>query len=369
MSDPTLHCAIFGGGQLARMLALAGHNLGIQVRCIDPFSTVPVEGIADSLQGDWGDEQQVAAWVAGADAATWEVERVPLEGMEYAQASTPVFPAPDTIKQVRDRADQKASLDRLHIPTAAWSAPEGKAAVQDYLSTQNYPLMIKARLGGFDGRGVALCHNATEALEACAEFGWNNVIIEAGIEFDEESSVLIARGRDGAMVTYPMVYNHTVDGMLAYSEAPHPTLSSTMVAKATAIARTIAEGINYVGLLAVECFRCGDEWLVNELAPRVHNTGHWTIEGAQCSQFENHLRAVLGLPLGDASARGYSAMFNLVGEKPDFHSILAVPGSHVHWYNKAPRTKRKLGHVTITAQTRDELNQRIAQMRPLIPIQ
>lgn len=364
MSGPLL--AVFGAGQLARMLALAAHPIGVRLRCLDPNPDSPVAPMAEVITAAWDDPAAISQLLDGADAATWEIESVPVASLSAAAERTAVAPAAATVAQIRDRADQKATYDRLGIPTAPWTAPDSLDALVADCQRFGYPAVIKARIGGYDGRGVAVVRSDADASQVWQEFGAQNCIVEQMIPFDDEASIVLARSRSGDIAAYPMVRNHHIDGILAYSEAPHPDLTPELEAAARDIGDRLATGIGYVGVMAVECFLVGDRWLVNEMAPRVHNSGHWTIDGAVTDQFEQHVRACLGWPLGDPSAIGHSAMVNLIGCDHPGTDILATPGLHLHWYGKQPRPGRKVGHATLTAASHSELHQALDQVQAAV---
>ncbi len=227
------------------------------------------------------------------------------------------------------------------------------------------PAVLKTRRGGYDGKGQATLHEPGDVERAWSELGDVPLVLESHVPFDRELSVLAVRGRDGATACWPLVENHHADGVLRRSFAPAPGVTEPLQATAEQLVGKLLDELEYVGILAVELFDVHGELLVNELAPRVHNSGHWTIEGAVTSQFENHLRAILGWPLGSTAAIGVNAMVNCVGALPDPEPVLAIPGAHFHDYAKAPRPGRKVGHVTITAADADELRARVVRLAGL----
>jgi 5-(carboxyamino)imidazole ribonucleotide synthase len=223
--------------------------------------------------------------------------------------------------------------------------------------------VLKTRRMGYDGKGQMVARDRGQLAGAFAALGGVPLIAEQLVEFDRELSIVAARGRDGRTAAYPLVENSHRDGILRLTQAPAGGVTSDLRRQAERAVGLIADQLDYVGVLALELFQVGDRLLANEIAPRVHNSGHWTIEGAVTSQFENHLRAVLGLPLGDPAARGRCAMVNLIGEPPATESVLAVPGAHLHLYGKAARPGRKIGHVTVTGEA--SLEQRTARIAAL----
>jgi 5-(carboxyamino)imidazole ribonucleotide synthase len=230
-----------------------------------------------------------------------------------------------------------------------------------------YPAIVKTRRFGYDGKGQRLVHGPGEAGETWETLGGVPLLVEGVVAFERELSQIAARGRDGEVVFYPPVENHHHGGMLRLSWAPAPDLTPDLQATAADYTRRVLEALNYVGVLTIEFFQQGGRLLANEMAPRVHNSGHWTIEGAETSQFENHLRAVLGLPLGSTAVLAPCAMVNLVGTLPAPRAVLSVPGAHLHLYGKTPRPRRKLGHVTVRAATPDLLRERLELVRAVLP--
>ena len=284
-----------------------------------------------------------------------------------ADRGVTVRPGARSLEVAQDRLVEKQAFRALGIPTPAFApvaaADELPAAVD---SVGGLPAVLKTRRGGYDGKGQRVLRDRSDLEHAWNDVGGVPCILEQFLAFDRELSALAVRGADGAVACWPLVENEHADGILRVSHAPAPGLDGALQARGTAIAARLLSELDHVGVLAVELFDMGGELLANEIAPRVHNSGHWTIEGAATSQFENHVRAVLGLPLGDPSARGVSAMVNCIGTMPDPAAVLAVPGAHLHDYGKAPREGRKLGHVTVVAETISDLDTRLALL-PSLP--
>lgn len=321
---------IVGGGQLARMLALAARPLDIDCVVLDPGgATCPASSVARVIEAPYS---EAARLVGECDVATVELEHVPAAALAELAAGVPLHPGVRAITVAQDRLAEKQLCRSLGIPTAPFDdeVPPEAAAI------------VKTRLGGYDGRGQIRVANAAERAAALDELPLP--IVEGVLAFDRELSIVAARSVAGAVAAYPLVQNHHVDGILHQTIAPAP--GSPPFERAVDIVSRLLEELAYIGVLAVELFEVGDELVVNEMAPRVHNSGHWTIEGAVTSQFEQHVRAVCGLPLGDPSPRGQAVMTNLIGSVPPLDALLAEPGAHVHLYGKAPRPGRKLGHVT-----------------------
>jgi 5-(carboxyamino)imidazole ribonucleotide synthase len=311
---------VIGGGQLGRMLALAGIPLGLSFRFLDPSPDAPSAEVGELLVGEYDDPDLLDRLADGAAAVTYEFENVPVAAAERVGAT----PAAAALEASQDRIVEKQLFRRLGIPTPKFDE-----------EVDSFPAILKTRRLGYDGKGQRLVET------------WQGSdpghVLEERVPFDRELSLLAVRGADGDTRFYPLVENVHQDGILRTSRAP---AAAAPQAEAEEYATKLLDELGYVGVLALELFDVGGRLLANEFAPRVHNTGHWTIEGASTSQFENHLRAVLGLPLGSTESRR-SVMVNLIGRVPSSEDVLRVPGAHLHLYGKEPRPGRKLGHVTL----------------------
>ncbi len=351
---------ILGGGQLARMLALAGAPLGARFRILDSAADACAGEVAPLLHADFTDRDALARFAEQVDVATFDFENVPAASAEWLAARLPVFPAPTALAVTQDRLAEKEVFTLLGIGTPRFAAIGSRADLDAAVDAIGLPAILKTRRLGYDGKGQFRLRTRGDLDAAWELLGHTSLILEAYVPFDAEVSVIAVRARDGEFRTWPLTRNWHADGILSVSLAPWSI--GTLDAQALAHARAIAEHLDYVGVFALELFVCGGELLANEMAPRVHNSGHWTIEGAVCSQFENHVRAVLELPLGETGARGPAAMLNWVGTMPDRAAALA--GSDVHWhdYGKSARPGRKLGHATVCAGSADELAQRIEEL-------
>jgi len=357
---------VLGGGQLGRMLALAGVPLGIEVRCLERTPDAPAAAVAPLTVGDPGDPEVLAAFAAGVDVLTYEIEGLPEPALAQVAASTPLRPGLPSLHAASDRWLEKQLFAGLGIPAARTlpvSDRTGLAAAVRELG----PCLVKTRRGGYDGRGQVAVRGEAD-LPAAVELlpAPGGLVAEELLAFDAEVSVLGARGLDGAVATWPLPGNVHRDGILRTSRPPAP-VPARVAAQATTYLTQLLTALDHVGVLALELFVVGGRLLANEMAPRVHNSGHWTIEGAETSQFEQHLRAVTGLPLGCPAARGSVAMVNLIGTAPDAAAVLAVPGAHLHLYGKEPRPGRKLGHVTVTAADEATLSARLAALATVLP--
>lgn len=365
MSAParsTTTVGILGGGQLARMLALSGAPLGLRFLVMDTADDACAGQFAALLVGDYRDETALAEFAGKVDVATFDFENVPAESAHWLAERVPVFPNPDALALTQDRLAEKTLFRELGIPVPDFADVATRAQLDDAVARIGTPCILKTRRLGYDGKGqfrIKTPADVDAAWDALgAQAGTVGLILEGFVAFQRELSVVAVRGRDGEFRAWPLTENWHVDGVLSASLAP-ARVDEALRATALSHARAIAERLDYVGVFALELFCRGDALLANELAPRVHNSGHWTIEGAETSQFQNHLRAVLGLPLGDTAVRGTSCMLNWIGEMPEAAAVLQTAGGHWHDYGKQPREGRKVGHATLRADEPEVLAQRL----------
>jgi 5-(carboxyamino)imidazole ribonucleotide synthase len=342
-----MRVGVLGGGQLGRMLALAGMPLGFEFRFLEPAPDPPVRGLGEHVQAGYDDAAALDRFADGLDVVTYEFENVPVESARALSERVPVRPQPDALECAQDRLREKELFAKLHIPAAPYERVDAQEDLPAAFDRLGSPAVAKTRRLGYDGHGQFVLHRDADIPRAERELRGAPSILEKLVPFERELSILAVGGRNGAHAFYPLVENSHRDGILRRSLAPAPNASDRLQAEAQSIASRILEEFGYVGLLAVELFEVDGKLMANEMAPRVHNSGHWTIEGAETSQFENHLRAVTGLPLGETKPRGTSVMLNLIGATPDPGSVLETPDAHLHLYGKAPRRGRKLGHVTL----------------------
>jgi 5-(carboxyamino)imidazole ribonucleotide synthase len=340
---------VLGGGQLGRMLALAGIPLGHQFVFLEPGGEA-VRGLGEVIAASADDTAALAQLVAKVDVVTYEFENVPVSAANFVAARKPVHPPPDALGASQDRIQEKRLFRDLGIPTADFAPVDTRPALDKAVATLGLPAVLKTRRLGYDGKGQRMLRAPVDLGPAWGALGDAPLVLEAFVPFEHELSVLAVRARDGAVAVYPLVENVHRGGILRRSLAPAPGLTPAVQAAAEDYARRVLDRLRYVGVLAIELFQVGDRLVANEMAPRVHNSGHWTIDGAETSQFENHVRAITGMPLGATAARGSVAMVNLIGTLPDSAAILAVPGAHLHVYGKEPKPGRKLGHVTLVGQ-------------------
>jgi 5-(carboxyamino)imidazole ribonucleotide synthase len=343
---------ILGGGQLARMLALAAAPLGVNTLVVDSAADACAGQVAPLVRADWTDYAALEEFARQVDVVTFDFENVPAETARWLAERVAVFPNPRALAVAQDRLAEKTLFRECGLATPEFMAVDTRAGLDRALVAAGAPAILKTRRLGYDGKGQFRLKSAADADAAWAALGAqaakHGLILEAFVPFQRELSVLAVRGRDGDFRTWPLTRNWHVDGVLSLSLAPAQDIAA-LQPRATALARTLAERLDYVGVFALELFVKDGELLGNEMAPRVHNSGHWTIEGAHSSQFENHVRAVLGLPLGDTGARGLSAMFNWIGELPDAAPVLRTVDAHWHDYGKQARPGRKVGHATVCA--------------------
>ena len=340
---------VVGGGQLGRMLALAGYPLGQQFLFLDRSADTPAGQVAPSLCGEFTDRRLLRELARRTDLITFDWENVSLAGLRALGRNARIAPPLAALAMSQDRLAEKRLFAKLDIPTTRHAAVETRASWARALREVGLPGVLKTRRLGYDGKGQAVVRCAEDAARAFDALGGGPLIYEEFVPFDYEVSIIGARSTRGQIVVYPLNRNHHRDGILRLTRAPwsEPALER----RAAAYLRRVLEHFRYEGVLNIEFFVRGNRLVANETAPRVHNSGHWTIEGAVTSQFENHLRAILGMPLGSTVARAHCAMVNLIGTLPRAEDILALPGVHLHDYGKAPRPGRKLGHCTVFAPT------------------
>jgi len=358
---------VLGGGQLGQMLGQAGVSLAAEFTFLDPSEKPSARQVGTHLRYDFADADGANALAACSDVVTYEFEHLDLATVQGIAARTPVHPSPRALEIVQDRIRQKNFLASTGIAVAPFRAVESAADLAAALAILGTPCLLKTARDGYDGKGQRLIRDPTLAATAWAELNQARCVLEGFIRFERELSLVSTRGRDGQVVFLPLAENHHRDGILRVSRVPAPGATPALQAKAEDMARRLLDELAYVGTFTIEFFHLGDDLMVNELAPRVHNSGHWSIEGAVTSQFENHIRALMGVPLGETSVRGHAAMVNIVGTFPDRRALLAIPGLHLHDYGKDERPGRKLGHVTVIDATAAGLERRLTTILALIP--
>jgi len=355
---------IIGAGQLGRMLGLAAIPLAIRCEFLDESQDSPAAAVGRIRSGALSDAAAVAALAREVDVVTPEIENVAPEALEAAAEFCRVAPSPGVIAAAQDRLFEKRLFADFDIPTAAYTTldtPRDAAALD---VSPERPRLIKTRRLGYDGRGQRLVRTRSEAIDAFDALGNVPSIAEELVDFEGEASLIGVRSWSGKVAFYPLCRNEHRDGILARTIAPWG--DGNLQSQAEAWVGEVMQRTEYVGVLTVEFFATSAGLVANEMAPRVHNSGHWTIEGAETSQFENHIRAVADLPIGSTQVRGHAAMVNLIGEMPQHSAVLAVAGAHLHDYGKLPRPGRKLGHCTLVDSDRTELLRRLAQLESTI---
>ena len=335
---------ILGGGQLARMLALAGIPLGIEFIILDPSAESGAVRLGEHLHGAYDNKALLTQLAEKSDVITYEFENVPSEVAAFLTEKTTVYPCANALAVAQDRFVEKNFFHQLNIPTAPFANITCLADLQQAMTTIGYPAILKSRRMGYDGKGQIVLKTEEDLDPAWKSIQGVPSIVEGFIAFNREVSILAARSPKGEVVFYPLSENKHDLGILRVSEAKK---DDPLQQKAQDYVGCLLKKLNYVGLIALELFEVEGELFANEFAPRVHNSGHWTIEGTETSQFENHLRAILNLPLGSTKARGFTGMVNFISDVPDSETILSIPNTHLHLYDKSPRKGRKVAHIGI----------------------
>jgi 5-(carboxyamino)imidazole ribonucleotide synthase len=336
---------VIGAGQLGQMLGYAGQRLGLEFIFLDPADSPPAATVGPVLKYPFDSDDGLQKLASEADVITYEFENVPVGALSKLSPDTPVYPPAEALEHAQDRLVEKTLFGSLDIPVAGFHAVDSADDLREAIDNLGLPIVLKTRRFGYDGKGQCIVRDAADADSAVAELGGSALIAEQWVPFDREVSAIGARNVSGDIVVYPLTENEHRNGILSVSRAPAD--AGMLCETATGFLTRLLNRLDYVGVLALELFVVGENLLANEFAPRVHNSGHWTIEGAQTSQFENHLRAILNMRLGDTDARGSAGMLNLIGEMPIDRSILEVAPWHLHEYGKDPRPGRKLGHATV----------------------
>ncbi len=345
-----MRIGIIGAGQLGRMMALSGIPLGLEFTMYDRSTDVPGAAAASVVAGGFDDHRRLARFARGVDVVTFDWENVPVESVRAIAKFRPVWPPPRALEIAQDRLAEKKLFLRLGMGVAPFAAVDAREDLARAVSSLGAPGILKTRRLGYDGKGQALVRRAADADEAWERLRGQPLLYERFVNFSREVSLIAARDRAGGIRSYPLAENVHQGGILAETRAPYR--NPRLQREAERNHRLLLRSFRYVGVLCVEYFVEHGRLIANEMAPRVHNSGHWTIEGAETSQFENHVRAVAGLPLGSTRPRGHAVMVNLIGRKASARRLLRLPGAHWHDYGKTPRPGRKLGHVTLIAANR-----------------
>ncbi len=355
---------IVGGGQLARMMVLAGYSLGHEFLILDPNERASAGQVAPLILGNFGDPERLSALAERVDVVTFDLENVPAEVLRQVTAQR-LYPPVDALETCQDRLNEKTLFDKLGIGVAGYRAVNELDELFTAVNELGLPLVLKTRRLGYDGRGQRVLRESADIEPAWQALRGVPLLAEQFVPFDAEVSIIGVRSDQGEIRTYPLTLNEHRQGILRTSVAPAP-VDTALEAVACEQLERVMTHFDYVGVLTIEYFVKDGRLLANEMAPRVHNSGHWTIEGAVTSQFENHLRAVAGLPLGSVSVRRPSAMINFIGTMPAPQEILGISGAHLHDYGKSARQGRKLGHCTVTGVNDAERDERLAQVLALV---
>jgi len=358
---------VLGGGQLGWMLGLAGLRLGVRCRFLDPDPHAPAGAVGELIVADFSNEGALQRLRDGATVTTCEFENVPASAAVTLERHGRFCPGAEALATAQERLAEKTLFADLGVPVPEFAPIDSPEQVEPALERTGLPAVIKTRRLGYDGKGQIVVRERHEAADAWRALGGVPLIAERFVEFEREVSIVAVRSSRGEATFYPLVENRHERGILRLTRAPAPGVTPALQRLAERHAARVMDRLGYVGVLTIEFFQTpGGVLLANEMACRVHNSGHWTIEGAECSQFENHLRAVLGWPLGGTAALGPCAMVNIVGTAPVTAELLRVPGAAVHLYGKSPRSGRKLGHVTVRATDAETLEDRIARVRAVV---
>jgi 5-(carboxyamino)imidazole ribonucleotide synthase len=360
---------VYGAGQLARMMYLAGAPLGIEVWAVDVANETVVHPVSKSIS-----DRSLAQAIDAADVLTVEFEHVPEHLLDQADRTGKLYPSMEAILVGADRVREKKLLTSLKIANCPHQIVTHVDQLDDCVGTLGEQLIIKASRDGYDGYGQWRLRDKSQLAALKQELENLDLqtvplVVEQCIEFDRELSIIGARNQDGKTVIYPLAQNCHHEGQLHVSIAPAPRMSDALQEQANRIFETLATGLHYTGVLAVELFQVGNQLLVNEIAPRVHNSGHWTLHGADTDQFDNHLRAVLGLALGSTRPLGVSAMVNIIGCSSFSRDLLSLPGCHMHWYGKTVRDKRKMGHINVLAESTLALSSTLEKLTQFLPME
>jgi len=356
---------ILGAGQLARMLAQAGQSMDLEFIFLDPANDACAAEFGEHICAGWDDEVALRQLGQRSDVVTFDFENVPESSARLIESLCPVYPPPRALFKSQDRLREKTMMQELGIPVAPFQAVASRPDLIAAVEKIGLPCVLKTRRFGYDGKGQAVLRFQEDMERAWQELGDFELICEGFVPFDAECSIIAARGTDGRTVFWPLTRNLHRDGVLAISMAP--AFDSALQTRAEILIQRLLDHLDYTGVMALELFLKDRELLANEFAPRVHNSGHWTINGARTSQFENHLRAICGLPLGDVEHSSWALMFNLLGEMPTFanqpsEDQAPIPGIYWNDYHKTARAGRKIGHVTVTAESEAGLRSRAAQL-------
>jgi 5-(carboxyamino)imidazole ribonucleotide synthase len=348
------------------MIALAGYTLGQRFVFLDPGAESSAGHVGSLRVGAYDDEERLSELARKSDVVTYEFENVPVGSARFLNELVRVYPPPRALEVSQDRLDEKTFFASVGIPTAPFAPIATREDLDRAVAEHGLPAVLKTRRFGYDGKGQWLLRTSGDVARAWEALGAASLVLEAFVPFEREMSILAVRSTNGETRFWPLVENEHRDGVLRVSVPKSEAWTAELQAKAEAYAGRVLSELGYVGVLAIELFVTGNELVANEMAPRVHNSGHWTIEGSETSQFENHVRAILGMPLGSTRMIGCSAMINAIGNLPSRDDVLAIEGAHLHAYGKDGAPGRKVGHVTVRAETRRELCEKVEMLLPIV---
>jgi len=339
-----LKISVVGGGQLGQMMALSCIKLGVSFSFLDPSKDACAQLVGELIQGDYDSEEGINQVIKQSDRVTFEFESVPAKTVAKIAEKRPVFPSAGALEVARDRLFEKTLFQKLGIQTAPFADILSQGDLDQAIVSIGIPAIIKTRTLGYDGKGQKVLKSKADAIDAFAELGSVPLLYEGFVDFDDELSCIAVRSQSGECRFYPLVQNAHKQSMLHSSvvQNNHPLQSL-----GEQYAKSVLDELDYVGVMTFEYFRKGEQLLANEVAPRVHNSGHWSIEGAVCDQFENHVRAVAGFPLGSTQSRKNVALFNIIGQACNEMELMKIEGAYLHMYQKAEKTGRKIGHITL----------------------
>lgn len=360
-----MRIGILGSGQLGRMLALAGRPLGLTFSFYDTPPNPPISDLGPYFNPDV-DDDALAKFIDANDVFTYEFENFLPDLAQQVADKKPFYPFVENLARSQDRGREKGLFTELDIPVPPYKIAASENEVKKAFEALGVPVVVKTTTMGYDGKGQAVVRELSVADTVWEQFQ-TEVIIEQFVPFRRELSQVASRNKNGDIVFYPLVENFHYEGILRYTLAPAPGVSAELTAQAQKYVGSILEHLNYVGTCTLEMFETEDGLFANEMAARVHNSGHWTQDGAVTSQFENHLRAIMDWPLGQTEVRCDTAMINIIGELSDPHQVLQMPGTHLHLYDKSERPGRKLGHINVCADSPADLIARIKDLQRFLP--
>jgi 5-(carboxyamino)imidazole ribonucleotide synthase len=358
---------VLGAGQLGRMLALAGYPLELDFHFFDT-SGHPSAGLGHvTIDQNGSNNRLIEQFLSDVDLVTYEFENLPLKLTQKIEQTKPLYPSSESIRVGQNRAKEKALFTQLGIPTAEYRLANSEEELASATRELGYPVVAKSVTEGYDGKGQYVIKGPADIKVAWDSIKHPHLMVESFVIFRRELSIIAVRSASKELAFYPLAENIHSEGILRYSTAPAPRLTEAMELQARRYVGLTMDQLDHVGVLTLELFDSEQGLLANEMAPRVHNSGHWSIEGANCSQFENHLRAISDMPLGDTTAALPACMINIIGHKGNIREIMKLPYAHIHLYGKEERQGRKLGHITVIAEDYETLQTRVKTIADLLP--